>query len=188
MAEKEQNAKVSDSKQFLTDALFLLMEEKDYKKLSVKEVVEKAGVGRATFYRHYDSLEDIIDDYVDELQKMIWRSSGKESDTHDLVFEEMSTDVRSAAERVFRLLMSEKKRLLLLKRQGLANKISIMNYRLTLSTILDLGVMDNKYQPYFFAGAASAMVLAWLEYDMKESPKEMADLFIKSLHGYMDIE
>lgn len=195
MAEKKTksaNPKAADSRAFLTDALFLLLEEQEFKKLTVKEVVEKAGVGRATFYRHYETLEDIVDDYVMTLQKRIWRDPGAAAQTGESSddserLEEMSTDVRSAAERVFRILSKEKKNLRILKKQGLQNKISGMIYRLTLTTIQDLGVLNNKYQPYFFAGAASAIVLAWLEYDMKESPKEMADLFMKSLRGYMDI-
>lgn len=195
MAEKKTksaNPKAADSRAFLTDALFLLLEEQEFKKLTVKEVVEKAGVGRATFYRHYETLEDIVDDYVMTLQKRIWRDPGAAAQTGESGddserLEEMSTDVRSAAERVFRILSKEKKNLRILKKQGLQNKISGMIYRLTLTTIQDLGVLNNKYQPYFFAGAASAIVLAWLEYDMKESPKEMADLFMKSLRGYMDI-
>lgn len=177
---------MAESKIFLTEALFQLMEQQDFKKLSVKTVVEKAGVGRATFYRHYDTLEDIIDDYVDELQRRIWGSPSAGPERPEL--QEMSSDVRSATERVFQILMEEKTRLHILKQQGLANKISSMIYRLTLSTILDLDVLNNKYQPYFFAGASSAMVLAWLESDMRESPKEMADLFLRSLHGYMEIE
>ncbi len=195
MAEKKAksaNPKAADSRAFLTDALFLLLEHQEFRKLTVKEVVEKAGVGRATFYRHYETLEDIIDDYVRTLQKQIWRDPGAagqagEGPDDSERLAEMSSDVRSATERVFRILSGEKKKLRILKKQGLQNKLSVMIYRLTLTTIQDLGVLNNKYQPYFFAGAASAMVLAWLEYDMKESPKEMADLFIQSLRGYMDI-
>ena len=171
-----------DSKQYLTEALFQLMEAEDFKKLTVKQVTEKAGVGRATFYRHYNSLEDIIDNYVENLQGRIWQPEGLS------IKEEMASDVHGAAERIFRIFYKEKASLQILKQQGLAGKISGMIYRLTLSSILELGVLNNKYQPVFFAGASSAMVLAWIENGMKESPREMADLFIKSLHGYMAVE
>lgn len=188
---KKQNPKAVDSREFLTDACFQLMETEDFKKITVKQLAEKAGVGRATFYRHYETVEDIVDDYVAELQQKIWRLPAEASvptTRHADQTSSSSTDIRSATERIFHILAREKRRLYVLKKQGLTEKISQMIYRLTLSTILDLGVMDNKYQPYFFAGASSAMVLAWMEYGMKESPTQMADLFFKSLHGYMELD
>lgn len=183
---KTTNPKAEDSRQFLTEALFQLMETEDFKKLTVKQLVERAGVGRATFYRHYEAPEDILDDYVDGLQRRIWRDPGEREEPADHA-QEISADIRNATERVFRILATEKKKLRVLKKQGLQNKISSMIYRLTLNAILGLDVMDNQYQPYFFAGASSAMVLAWIEHDMKESPSEMTDLFMRSLRGYMDV-
>ena len=41
-------------------ALIELLEKKDFEYITVKEVCEKAGVNRSTFYLHYDNTTDIL--------------------------------------------------------------------------------------------------------------------------------
>lgn len=68
----------SESKYFATaarmDEAFLeLIEKKDFAYITVKEICEKAGVNRSTFYLHYETVGDllaesaqhIIDDFVE---------------------------------------------------------------------------------------------------------------------------
>ena len=40
-------------KECLSDALIQLMREKDFEKISIKEIADTAGVGRATWFRNY---------------------------------------------------------------------------------------------------------------------------------------
>ena len=44
----------------ITRSLLLLLEEKDLDAISVKEIVERAGVNRSTYYRHFQSKTDVI--------------------------------------------------------------------------------------------------------------------------------
>ena len=55
------------SRQMLEDALFALMEEKEYRQISVSEITERADVARRTFYRLYQSKDDVINTYFDRL-------------------------------------------------------------------------------------------------------------------------
>ena len=41
------------TKHYIVEALGILLETKDFADITVKEIVEKAGVGRATFYRNF---------------------------------------------------------------------------------------------------------------------------------------
>ena len=55
----------SESKYFATaarmDEAFLeLLEEKDFAYITVKEICEKAGVNRSTFYLHYETVNDLL--------------------------------------------------------------------------------------------------------------------------------
>ncbi len=55
----------SESKYFSTaakmDAAFLeLIEKKDFEYITVKEICEKAGVNRSTFYLHYETIGDLL--------------------------------------------------------------------------------------------------------------------------------
>ncbi len=48
------------SQQALIDALIELMAVKTYDSISIKEIVEKANVGRSTFYAHYQTKDDLV--------------------------------------------------------------------------------------------------------------------------------
>ena len=42
----------------MNEALILLLEKKEYSFITIKEICEKAGVNRSTFYLHYLSIDD----------------------------------------------------------------------------------------------------------------------------------
>ena len=50
--------------QCLTEALLKLMEKKPFNEINVSELCEKAGVARASFYRNYDSMQEILTNYL----------------------------------------------------------------------------------------------------------------------------
>ncbi len=55
----------SENKYFNTailmdEALISLLEIKAYEFISIKEVCEKAGVNRSTFYLHYENMSDLL--------------------------------------------------------------------------------------------------------------------------------
>ena len=45
------------SRWYIVQALFKLMNEYSYEKINVTDIVAKAGVGRATFYRYFKNKE-----------------------------------------------------------------------------------------------------------------------------------
>ena len=59
----------------IREAFYKLMMEKKYSEISITELTELAEVNRKTFYLHYSSLDDLIqeieDEIVDEIMEMI---------------------------------------------------------------------------------------------------------------------
>ena len=51
------------------DALIELLKEKPISKISIEELTKKADVGRATFFRHFDSKEDLLSYRLVEIYK-----------------------------------------------------------------------------------------------------------------------
>ena len=57
----------SESKYFNTavkmdKALLELLEKKDFEYITIKEICDKAGVSRSTFYLHYQNTRDLLDE------------------------------------------------------------------------------------------------------------------------------
>lgn len=57
---EQPDRRVARSKVQLQRALASLMIEKPFDKITVNEIVERANVGRSTFYAHYNSKEDLF--------------------------------------------------------------------------------------------------------------------------------
>ncbi|MDE5995211.1 MAG: TetR/AcrR family transcriptional regulator [Oscillospiraceae bacterium] len=60
----------SESKYFNTalcmdEALIALLEVKDLEYITVKEICEKAGVNRSTFYLHYETVSDLLNEAME---------------------------------------------------------------------------------------------------------------------------
>ena len=53
-------SKNSFSTSLMVEALLLLLEKNEYDSITVKEICEKAGVNRSTFYKHYDTKDDLL--------------------------------------------------------------------------------------------------------------------------------
>lgn len=67
---EEQTLNKSESKYFNTairmnKALIELIEKKDFEYITVKEICEKAGVNRSTFYLHYENTRDLLEESVE---------------------------------------------------------------------------------------------------------------------------
>ena len=60
----------AESKYFNTalimdQALLLLLEKKDLEFITVKEICQKAGVNRSTFYLHYENVNDLLEETIE---------------------------------------------------------------------------------------------------------------------------
>jgi AcrR family transcriptional regulator len=61
MFNRSKNPRVWRSLDKTATALFALLREKNYSDITISEVCAKAGLTRKTFYRDFDSLDDVID-------------------------------------------------------------------------------------------------------------------------------
>ncbi|WP_294517050.1 TetR/AcrR family transcriptional regulator [uncultured Pseudoflavonifractor sp.] len=61
-----EDRRVTFTKNAIKDALLELMGEKGFEKLSISAVCGAAQITRTTFYSHYDSLDQVLDELIDE--------------------------------------------------------------------------------------------------------------------------
>ena len=57
---KKEDRRVQRTRQLLRGALFSLIQEKGFEAVSVQDIIDRANVGRATFYAHFDNKEDLL--------------------------------------------------------------------------------------------------------------------------------
>lgn len=74
------------TRQQLREALFALAEEKSIEQITVKELTERAGLNRGTFYLHHEGMDDFYDqlktetleDYYKIIKKLGYRTGSRE--------------------------------------------------------------------------------------------------------------
>ncbi|WP_019240623.1 MULTISPECIES: TetR/AcrR family transcriptional regulator [Bacillus] len=64
---KNNNRKVTKSKKSLKDALLSLMKKKDFNKITITDLINHADLNRGTFYKHYQTKEELLNEIIDEV-------------------------------------------------------------------------------------------------------------------------
>lgn len=57
---RREDRRVQRTRELLRGALFALIREKGFEALTVQDIIDRANVGRATFYAHFDNKEDLL--------------------------------------------------------------------------------------------------------------------------------
>lgn len=69
---KAVDRRVARTRKAIRKALITLMEQQDYRKISIAAVAREADIDRKTFYLHYDSIEAVIDEIIsDEAKRLV---------------------------------------------------------------------------------------------------------------------
>ena len=76
--------KTSDDRRFrknknaIRRAFLDLSIEKGFQNLTITDIAERADINRMTFYAHYDTIEDIFNEFIDDMEAEIVDSFSKE--------------------------------------------------------------------------------------------------------------
>ena len=60
----KQESKYFYTASLMDEAFLQLLEQKDFDRITVKEICQKAGVHRTTFYLHYETINDLLEETV----------------------------------------------------------------------------------------------------------------------------
>ena len=69
----ESDERYSTVEDAIFEAFFLLMKEKDLEKITVTDVIKKAGIVRSTFYNHYENIPALLEAAEDRTIQDIFR-------------------------------------------------------------------------------------------------------------------
>jgi AcrR family transcriptional regulator len=72
--EIQDDKRIQRTKQLLHSALMSLLTKKRFDKITIQDIIERANVGRTTFYAHFESKEDLFLSSHEQIIHMISRS------------------------------------------------------------------------------------------------------------------
>lgn len=149
----------------LTKSLLTLLEEKEIADISISELCDNAGIGRASFYRNFNSKEAILKAYVNQLFDA-WKSDWEKNNSLPLssgigmVFEHFEEH------KAFYRLLKERQLIYLLKDVIM----DMMEFKPELPK-------NEVYAKAFVAYSLYGWIEVWFQRGMQESAKEMKHLF-----------
>ena len=79
------DARTRRTREALGDALMALIVEKPFDSITVQDVLDRAGVGRSTFYAHYSDKDDLFFSDVEEFWEMMAGALSRNGDRSERV-------------------------------------------------------------------------------------------------------
>ena len=70
MPPKIVDRRVQKTRKLLQDALIELVTEKSYETVTIQEILDKANVGRSTFYAHFQDKDQLLHSILDQLDEL----------------------------------------------------------------------------------------------------------------------
>lgn len=71
MKSKKEDRRVERTRKLLHEALMSLIQEKSYEKVTVQDILDRANLGRSTFYSHYRHKDELFLSGFDHLRAML---------------------------------------------------------------------------------------------------------------------
>lgn len=178
------------TREAIFNAFTELLSKKHYNQITVGEIIEKADVGRATFYAHFETKDFLLKDLCEELFCHVFDATEDGEEKHRHIF---SCDAPSSI--ILHLLQHLQK-----NDNRLLDLLACENNELFLRYFKENLIRLIKKRPHLFGGekprelpddywinhiAATFVetISWWLRNGMNESPQMLANYFYTSIHA-----
>jgi AcrR family transcriptional regulator len=166
------------TRQLLNDALLALLMERRYELITVQDIIDRANVGRSTFYAHYEDKEDLLisnfEHMLDALNEHLQHS--ETGGQRLLPTLELFRHVQE--HRYLYKAIVGGRGMELLTRRGQAYFSDRIEQQLrTVTTQPHTPTMPLPFISNYVAGAFVTMLKWWLDNNMPYSPERMDEMF-----------
>jgi len=177
---KKTDARVRRTRDALGDALVALMQEKPFDTITVQDVLDRAKVGRSTFYTHYSDKDDLLMSDAEEFFESVAMLLSVRGDTSDRVFpvREFFGHIVEAKQFVDALVSAGKFN----DNMELARGLFARGIEQRLSELPKGKGIPAEERPaiaFAHAGALLSLLTWWIDRGMRQPPAEMDQLFHK---------
>ena len=179
MDTKTSDRRVQRTRQLLKEALVSLILEKGYQKITVQDIIDRANVGRSTFYAHYRDKDDLLlsgfDELAHDLNRHMRAPQPPDSEPGHLLHS-LEFFIHACGNKELYIAMAESgggELIFDIARQHMQNHIEYhLRQMPSIGDEIPIPVITN-----FLAGSLLSMITWWLEQSLPYSPEEMNEMF-----------
>ena len=185
---KDQNAKtdrrVMYTKMFLKESLLELMREKPVDKITPTELCRKAQINRNTFYTHFYTARDVLEEIESEFSTQIIDSLSSRFSAENIDIPQMLNEIcRMIYEKqdFCKILLSENGDVAFLESViTLCKNVIIRGWQKE-----GVALPDDQMEMFFayIINGSIALIKKWASNDMKNTPGEIAQLIERATYG-----
>jgi AcrR family transcriptional regulator len=170
--------RVRHTRDALGDALLTLMQEKPFETITVQQVLDRAGIGRSTFYAHYRDKDDLflsdLEDFFEPMSTLLLRC--REASNRVAPVRELFAHVAEMRHLHAALIAADKLRDFL--EMGLEYFARAIEQRLSeLPSSRAIAPAQRAAMAHAFAGALLSLMSWWVDHGGSASPEEMDNLY-----------
>ncbi len=177
MTRTKADKRVQRTQQALRTALVDLIVERGYERLSVQDILDRACVGRATFYLHYRSKEDLLRRGLDGLRDELLREwpstpAGPKGSRLPLGFSLGFFRHVDSHRRLYRAVVGRESGVIVDRhlRRVLADLVRSNLFSWRKRTQLSV---EDEFSVQYVVGALMAVLTWWLDHNIKLSPEQV---------------
>ncbi|WP_188205576.1 TetR/AcrR family transcriptional regulator [Alkalibacillus aidingensis] len=164
------------TRMMLKESLISLLTNQSISKITVKEICARADINRSTFYTHYhdqyDLLAKIEEEIIADLNNYL-SSYNFTGEQESIQMTEKLIEYITSKKEIFQVLLNDHVDLTFEKRvMDVARQFLIKNWE----EMVSFGYEQSEYLSTFVVSGAINVIKEWIEKDMDQSPKEMAEM------------
>ena len=186
----KQESRYFNTASLFDEALILLLEQKDIEYITVKEICEKAGFNRSTFYLHYETIEDLLNETLEYIVNKLITHFDKEpkdfiSKLNTLNKEDLIFINEEYLQPYLEFIKDNKKAFIAAFKKPTvmrANEAYSGLEKNILNPILDkYGIPDykKKYMLQFYVNGIMAIIKEWAINDCKDEIQDIMNIIIE---------
>lgn len=175
MARQPRQARTTENlKERVADALIELLAEKPYADISVSEIVDRADVGRATYYRHFTSKDEVI---IYKFRVIFEREIDVDIDIETPFIHRTPDSLRRLFSNYLENLAASRDVFETVYAAGLDYLLFMYMYRQTLVGTEDVELVD-RYRIALHSASIFAVVDQWITSGFAQSPDELITMLM----------
>lgn len=170
--------RVRRTRDALGNALIALMREKPFDSITIQHVLDRAGIGRSTFYNHFRDKDDLLFSDVDDFFALVSNSLDRNADksTRLLPVQEFFAHVAEAGQ--FLSSLTDSQRLHDVFELGKGHFARGMEARLAaMPATKSMNHVGRAARAHALAGAFMSLLDWWLAHQKAATPQQMDALF-----------